>query len=338
MSSVDMLSGLLLEDALVHNAVHKAQNTPDKTFFLGVLAGFWVGIGGLTGLSVAGGIPYEVRQEWPVLPKFGLAFFFPFALHFIVLFGGELFTGNSMILVIGWLNRKVSWKRVLLNWSIVYLGNFVGCVLTAYLFGYLTDIFAHEPYTQYVQYLAEVKTHYGWGVLFLRAIPANVCVCLGVVLGLASRDAAGKITALWFPPVLFVLCAFEHSVANMFFVNIGLMYGAHSSAGRMFYNQSAVALGNIVGGALVMGCIEHVMNHWKSPLPWHKDHPRGTLAAPDIESTRRAKDRHIDSNFASVNPSFLNPASILPTINMNGSHDKDKHLMLSVPPVGIRTP
>jgi len=59
----------------------------------------------------------------------------------------------------------------------------------------------HEPYHSYVRELAVAKTHYGWGVLFLRAIPANVCVCLGVVFGLASRDAAGKIMALYFPPV-----------------------------------------------------------------------------------------------------------------------------------------
>lgn len=71
----------------------------------------------------------------------------------------------------------------------------------AYLFGYLTQLFEHEPYLSYVQSIAVSKTHYGWGVIFLKGIVANTCVCLGVLLGLASRDAAGKIIALWFPPV-----------------------------------------------------------------------------------------------------------------------------------------
>ncbi|KAG8917681.1 hypothetical protein FRC01_002291 [Tulasnella sp. 417] len=288
--AVDMLSGLLLEDAIVHNAVHKAQNTPDKTFFLGMLAGLWITFGGLAGLSAAGGIPIDVRNNWPILPKLGLAIFFPTALHFIVLFGGELFTGNTMIVLIGWLNKKLTLKKMLLNWFIVYIGNFCGCVLFAYLFGYLTQVFEHEPYLSYVQSIAVTKTHYGWGVIFLKGIVANTCVCLGVILGLASRDAAGKILALWFPPVIFVLMGMEHVIANQFFVNIGLMYGADTTIGKMWYNQSAAALGNLVGGALVLGLSEHVMNHWKSPLPWHKDHPRGSLAAHDIESTRRAKE------------------------------------------------
>ena len=100
----DMLSGMLLEDAVLHNAIKKLHNPIDKTAFLGFMAGVWVGkvftlklfffgivpdladkprvlgFGGLAALSVAGGIPVDVRARWPVLPKLGLGFFFPFAL------------------------------------------------------------------------------------------------------------------------------------------------------------------------------------------------------------------------------------------------------------------
>lgn len=81
-SSHDMLSGLSLEDAILHNAVKKLGNPIDKTYFLGVLAGVFVGFGGLAALSIAGGIPPEVRDSWPVLPKLGIAFFFPFGEYF----------------------------------------------------------------------------------------------------------------------------------------------------------------------------------------------------------------------------------------------------------------
>jgi formate/nitrite transporter FocA (FNT family) len=74
----DMLSGLSLEDAILHNAVKKIGNPIDKTYFLGLLAGVWVGFGGLAAVSIAGGIPEEVRNTWPLLPKLGVAFFFPF--------------------------------------------------------------------------------------------------------------------------------------------------------------------------------------------------------------------------------------------------------------------
>ena len=76
--SQDMLSGLILEDAILHNAAKKISNPIDKTFFLGALAGVWVGFGGMAALSIAGGIPEEVRNSWPLLPKLGIGLFFPF--------------------------------------------------------------------------------------------------------------------------------------------------------------------------------------------------------------------------------------------------------------------
>lgn len=116
-----MLSGLLLEDAILYNATKKVDNPPDKVFFTGLLAGFWVGIGGLAAVSAAGGVPEEVRHSWLSLPKFLMGSFFAFgephppdgdvlltriALHFISLFGGDLFTGNTMVLAVGKLDLR----------------------------------------------------------------------------------------------------------------------------------------------------------------------------------------------------------------------------------------
>lgn len=77
-TSHDMLSGLLLEDAILQNAYKKISNPLDKTFFLAVLAGFWVGLGGIAALSIAGGIPVDVRNAWPFLPKLAIGLFFSF--------------------------------------------------------------------------------------------------------------------------------------------------------------------------------------------------------------------------------------------------------------------
>ncbi|CAE6419173.1 unnamed protein product [Rhizoctonia solani] len=189
----DMLSGLLLEDAVLHNATKKIHNPYDKMFFLGTLA----------------------------------------ALHLIIMFGGELFTGNTMILSIGVYNKVVPLRLLITNWIIIYIGNWCGCLITAYFFGYLTDLFESEPYRSFLTSvtLSKLEEH-GWGVLFLKAIPANAMVCMAVMLGLASRHSAGKIMALWFPVVMFVLCGFGHCVANMFFTSLGLMYGAPSTIRR----------------------------------------------------------------------------------------------------------
>ena len=81
----------------------------------------------------------------------------------------------------------------------------------------------------------------------------------------------------------------------MFFVSNGLLLGADTTIGWMFFNQSAAVLGNAIGGAIFMGTSEHLMNHWQSPLPWELGHAPGTLAAGDVESTRKAKeDRPIE--------------------------------------------
>lgn len=240
---------------------------------------------------VAGGIPIEVRQQWPSLPKLGLAIFFPPALHFIILFGGELFTGNCMILAIGIWNRSIPPSRALLNLLIVWIGNFLGCLICAVLFSYETELFAEEPYLSFVRELAYSKTKgHTWVNIFLRAIPANILVCMAVMLGFAARDSAGKIMALWFPVVMFVIPGFEHAIANMFLISNGLLYGSPITVGWMFFNQSAALLGNFIGGAIVMGTSEHAMNHWNSPIPFEQGHAAGTLAAGDVESTRKAKE------------------------------------------------
>lgn len=80
------------------------------------------------------------------------------------------------------------------------------------------------------------------------------------------------------------------TVLSVYFISVGLMYGAETTAGRLWFNQSAVVLGNFVGGAIVMAATEHLMNHWQTVLPWERGHGVGTLAAHDIESTRNARE------------------------------------------------
>lgn len=162
-------------------------------------------------------------------------------------------------------------KDLFLNWTIVYIGNWAGTLLVAYFLGYLTKLFDSEQYRSYLEEVvhhkleelsksplvgAQVqlrawKTDYwsDWGQLFLRAIPANTMVCMAVVLGLACRGSAGKILAMWFPVVMFVLCGFEHCVANSEsallvprllakFTSVLLFLGPH--AWSEFYHRSPV--------------------------------------------------------------------------------------------------
>jgi formate transporter len=90
--------------------------------------------------------------------------------------------------------------------------------------------------------------------------------------------------------MMFALPGFEHAIANMFFVSNGLFHGADITVGWMLYNQSAAILGNFIGGALLIGTSEHAMNHWVTVVPWERGHAAGTLAAHDVESSRKANE------------------------------------------------
>ncbi|CAE6470902.1 unnamed protein product [Rhizoctonia solani] len=267
-SAAGMQTISAVEEAILATAKIRASRPVDQTFFLAVTAGIWVGFGGIAGLSAASGMPISVRAEWPIVPKFLTGAFFAFALHFIVIMGGELVTGTTLIFSIGWYNRAIPTRRSIINLVVVYIGNWCGCLVMAYFMAYLSDLFGDASSKQWMNSLVLGKVGHGWGVLFLRAIGANTMVCIAIAMFNACTDAAGKIMILWIPVVTFVISGFEHCVANMFFLSTGLLYGAPSTIGKLWFNQSAAICGNFIGGAVVVGLSMHLMNSWKSPLPW----------------------------------------------------------------------
>ena len=176
-------------------AMKKAHTPLPKIAFLGILAGWWCGLAVLLVSVIAGGVPAEVRAAWPMLPKLIAGILFPAAICFIVLYGGELLTGNMMYMTIGWLAKRVTVKDVLINWSVVLVANFVGNVATVYFFGYLAHLFADEPWLAYVQGVAVYKVKLLPEVAFLRGVPANALVCTCVLFGLLAKEMIGKIVS-----------------------------------------------------------------------------------------------------------------------------------------------
>ncbi|KAJ3135007.1 hypothetical protein HDU90_004332 [Geranomyces variabilis] len=258
----DYNTGAELEVAVTTLGITKSHIYVDHLIFLGLLAGIWVAFAGMFAQQIVGGVPANIRASWPVLSKLLLGVTFPVGIVFIVLFGGELFTGNTMIMVVAWLNRKVTIRDVMVNWTVVFCANFAACALTAYLLGYLTDIFEPEPFRSYVIAVATRKVQLPFYKAFLMGIPANALVCLSFFLGLAARDVTGKILGLYLPIATFAATGWEHCVANMYYIPIGWMYGAPVTVGGMLANIFSVALGNIVGGGLLIGGSEYYMYHW----------------------------------------------------------------------------
>lgn len=223
-------------------AAGKANTPPAKAFLLAILAGMFIaaaGVGAAIGTAAVG--------------KLAGACIFPAGLAMVILAGSELFTGNCMM-VIGIAERQVTVKQLLLSWLIVYIGNFVGGVLVSALAVY-GGTFA--SYYESLIATAAAKTSLAFGEAFFRGIMCNILVCLGVWMAFAAKDAGGKVISLFFPIMVFVLCGYEHCIANMFYVPGGLFaaarYGVTAEGltwGAFFLkNLVPVTLGNIVGGA-----------------------------------------------------------------------------------------
>ena len=191
---------------------------------------------------------------------------FCLGLILIVVGGAELFTGN-VLLIMGWAHRKVSLAALLRNWGIVYIGNLIGALTMACL-AYWSG-FMHmggDAVATTAIKIAAGKVSLPFDVAFVRGILCNALVCLAVWLCFAARSVTDKILAIIFPITAFVTLGFEHSIANMYFIPVGLMAYAdpayseaakvangslsHMNISGFIGNLIPVTLGNIVGGGV----------------------------------------------------------------------------------------
>ena len=239
--------------AAENSALQKTALPAGKTILLAFLAGVYIAMGGLLSLVIGYGFP-EITAQNPGLQRLLSGVMFPLGLILVVFAGAELFTGNNAVLIPGLLNRKYGIGPVLRNWALVYVGNFVGALFFVYIMAHLAGIVSPEPWHSAIVNIAEAKTAMPWGTVFVKGIGANWFVCLAVWLGLSCRSAAGKFIGLWFPVMCFVALGYEHSIANMFFIPLGMLQGAEVSVSDfVVHNLIPATLGNIVGGAFFVG-------------------------------------------------------------------------------------
>lgn len=222
---------------------------------LGFLAGAFIAFGGLLAVIVGGGVP-GLRADNPGLQKFIFGAVFPVGLILVVVAGAELFTGNTACCIPAVFNKKASWSGLARNWTVSYVGNFLGSIFVVFFLTYLTGLLASDPWLGTITGIAEAKVAQGFWPLFFKGVGCNWLVCLSVWLAIASDDVVSKVLGIWFPIMAFVAIGFEHSVANMFFIPSGIMYGANVTWAQFFtVNLIPVTLGNIVGGGLFVGAL-----------------------------------------------------------------------------------
>lgn len=247
--------------------VKKAQLAAVPTLALAVLAGAFIALGAnfATIVWTDNGLGYGMS-------RLAGGIVFSLGLILVIVGGAELFTGNSLI-VMAWASRKISTIHIVRNWTLVYVGNFIGAIATAFGF-YLSHQWAFDSYKVGATALniANTKTSLDFVSAFMLGVFCNALVCLAVWLCFSARTTSDKILAIIPPIAAFVAGGLEHSIANMYFIPIGLflknepavLQAANKTAEQLpnltwesflLNNLVPVTLGNIVGGALLVAAV-----------------------------------------------------------------------------------
>lgn len=238
----------------IEAGTRKARLSIPKMIVLSIYGGFFISSGALCSLAcsfrMSGGDA-----------RFYNGLVFPIGLMLVLCAGAELFTENCLM-VIPLFCRQISISEMLLNWLIVFFGNFIGSLIMAVLvvYGHVTHLFDYSLAQLSVTNAIELSTN-GFGEEFVKGVLGNFCICLAVWLSFGARDLFSKIAALWGPTLLMAACGYEHVVSNMFYIPAGIFASYEYDLprpslnwGRLFYkNLIPVTLGNLIGGAILVG-------------------------------------------------------------------------------------
>lgn len=253
--SIDAYKPVKIAELVENIGVSKAVMPIVPTIMLGLMAGAFIAFGAMFYTLVMTG--HEMGLG-PSRLLGGIAF--SLGLILVVVGGAELFTGNNFI-VMAWAENKVTTAQLFRNWSIVYVANFFGTVGTALLV-FWSGVLAigENAFAENALNVAIYKTNLEPLQAFIRGILCNALVCLSVWLCFAARDVASKILAIIFPVSAFVALGFEHCIANMYFIPLGMMLSDGQIGVTEFLgNIIPVTAGNIVGGSIFVAFVYWVV-------------------------------------------------------------------------------
>lgn len=252
-------------DATVETAVKKSSGKFKYILLMGILAGAYIAIGGFA--STMASYNLTMNPDTYGLGKLIAGCVFPVGLMMVILCGGELFTGNCLIIT-GIADKRVKWSAMLRNWAIVYIGNFIGALIVAF-FMFYTDMF---DASNGLLGAAVIKTAVGkLNLDFMKAvvlgIMCNWLVCLAVWMATGGKTTTDKIFAIFFIILPFIIGGFEHCVANMYFIPAGMMAATNDAyvsllgvdvscltvGNLLLKNLLPVTIGNIIGGSGFVG-------------------------------------------------------------------------------------
>jgi formate transporter len=251
--------------------VSKAKMGWRNTLALGVLAGAFIALGAIFATTITSGL----GSQFPFgIARLASGLTFCLGLILVIVAGAELFTGNNLI-IMAWADQLISTDQVLRNWILVYAGNFLGAFATAiFMFWTKQYTFGGGAVGLNILNIANNKCNLDFLQALTLGVMCNALVCLAVWLCFSARTTTDKILSIIFPITAFVAAGFEHSVANMYFIPIGLLvkggastafwdaigkvpadYAALTWGNFLIDNLLPVTIGNIIGGSVMVGLV-----------------------------------------------------------------------------------
>ncbi|MDD6071300.1 MAG: formate/nitrite transporter family protein [Clostridiales bacterium] len=258
----------------MNGAVTKANLKLSKMIALGIMAGMFIALGGATSSTAVHAI------DNVGLARTLAGVIFPVGLLMIVLVGGELFTGNCLM-VMSAIDKRIKVSQLIRNLVVVFLSNLAGSLIIDFLIFYSGNLdYSGGGLGAYTIKIALSKATISPAKAIASGILCNILVCIAILMGAAAKDIAGKVLAIWFPIFAFVIGGFEHIVANMFYIPTGMLaatnpayvakaeelYGItreqlnQLNLSGLLHNFIPVTIGNILGGMVFIGCILYFIN------------------------------------------------------------------------------
>lgn len=273
LNALNYLTPKEIAEATIQTAIKKADTPVRNMTLLGILAGVFIAFAA-EGSNMAA-FNLFAKPETYGLGKALAGSIFGTGLMLVLIAGGALFTGNTLMFA-GVLDKKISITAMLKNWFFVYIGNFIGSVLIAYMMNHygLFSSGANGLGAMTIK-IAVNKVSLTFEQAFFLGIMCNWLVCLAVWMSYGAKDITGKIFAVFFPIWLFITSGFEHSIANMYYIPAGIMAKSspelaetavslgvtaekldHLNWSSFFINNLVpVTLGNIIGGSFFVAAV-----------------------------------------------------------------------------------
>lgn len=262
-------------EANMKGAVTKATLPLGRMIVLGIMAGMFIALGG----AISNTAVHDIANVGLARTLAGVIF--PVGLLMIILVGGELFTGNCLM-IMATMNKQIKVSALLRNLVVVYFSNLLGSLIIDVLIFYSGNLdYTGGALGAYTIKVALGKVNIAPGKAIVSGILCNFLVCMTILMATSAKDVIGKIFATWFPIFAFVIGGFEHIVANMFYIPTGIfaasnpdyvakaqeLYGITSEQlsaldlSGLIHNFIPVTIGNVLGGMVFIGCTLYFIHY-----------------------------------------------------------------------------